>query len=84
MDRADPKLSSEKVKKRNLDRVRHLMQEAERNGLPRRTEPTTRCRGPKQTGESEAAEKKSTNDKRRREGDQRKDLNVIKRWTQRK
>ena len=42
MDTADPKLSSKEVKKRNLDRVRHLMQEAERSGPPRRTEETSR------------------------------------------
>ena len=72
MDTADPKLSSDKVKKRNLDRVRHLMQEAERIGLPKRTEPATRFRGPKQTGESVAAKKKRKNANRRRNVDQRK------------
>jgi hypothetical protein len=72
MDTADPKLTPEKVKKRNLDRVRHLMQEAERNCLPKSTEPTTRFRGAKQTGESVAAKKKKKNANRRRNVDQRK------------
>ncbi len=73
MDTADPKLSSEKVKKRNLDRVRHLMQEAERNGLPRRTEETSRYRGRKKTGESVAAKKNKKNANRRKNVDQRKE-----------
>ncbi len=71
MDTADTKLSSDKVKKRNLDRVRHLMQEAERNGRPKSTEPTTRFRGAKQTGESVAAKKKRKNANRRRNVDKR-------------
>ena len=72
MDTADPKLSPKEVKKRNMDRIRNIMSEAETHGLPPRTEETSRVRGKKKTGESVIVKKKRKNAKRRQNADQRK------------